>query len=457
MKKNSSALVISIVVLSIVLPSVNSIIVQNQTEDQKTDPKEKEKIGDKTPPIISIENLPGGDGTDNNPGQWDVFAYDAESGIDEDSIEVYIDGVLIGQSFGNYDVPASLGDHIILVEVMNDNAKNPLLASSSNSVSIIDDDLAPPELSDLIIDCNMECVIISLTAMDYSGIGDFKVLINEEVITPINIEENDNHFIFILENQWIFESGIYNVEIQAKDADNDRENDALSSSICGMFEISLDAIYQFVIWKIEEIKNYIDSNIESRFKRCLIRKLSFIQDNLNEALSCFEEGEITRSLFYDLTAKFILWIVEIKLERTEKISDEQVNFIMDELRTIRNCIVNLMGASLGTELSSEITNVEINLLNLLDYIKDNMEGRSGWCLRIMIRSATFKLDRAIIFLSQGKNPTHLLNRAQCRLRRAISHVECLLKKGRISQDIADNIKDKLLQFVEDIEILFSTC
>jgi hypothetical protein len=202
-----------------------------------------------------------------------VFAYDEESGIDEDTINVSIDGVLMGDSFGIYDVPSSLGDHCILVEVMNGNEKKPLLGSSSNMVSIIDDDLAPPELSDLTIDWDMECVMISLTAMDYSGIEECTILINEEEITPLSNDENGNHLSFILENHWIFERGIYNVEIQAQDADNDRENDALSSSIYGTFEISLEEGYQFVIWKIEELKSFVDSILESSCLECCL--LSF--------------------------------------------------------------------------------------------------------------------------------------------------------------------------------------
>jgi len=333
-------------VLGIVTPSVTSIVLQTQTEGQKIvpgDSKEDPKPEDKTPPIISIENLPGGDGTDNNPGQWEVFAYDEESGIDEETINVSIDGVLMGDSFGIYEVPSSLGDHCILVEVMNGNEKKPLLGSSSNIVSIIDDDLAPPELSDLTIDCNMECVMISLTAIDYSGIEECKILINEEEITPLNNEENGNHFNFILENHWIFERGIYNVEIQAQDADNDRENDALSSSIFGTFEIRFEDSYQFVIWNIEELKIFVDSVLESSCLKCCLHWLmSRAQENLNDAFLHFEEGNIDCSLFYDLKAIILMCLVKEIVERTDKLSEDDSNFIIDELHGIKEYIVDMM-------------------------------------------------------------------------------------------------------------------
>ncbi|MFW9873118.1 MAG: hypothetical protein ACFFG0_08465 [Candidatus Thorarchaeota archaeon] len=456
MRKNNSALVIGLVVLSIVVPTVSSTVLQTQTEDQKAAPddsKKEEPNEDTTPPTVAIENLPGGDGTDCNPGQWDVSAFDKESGINEDAIEVYIDGDLIGESLGIYDVPSSLGDHTIEVEVMNDNSENPLSGSASNTVSIIDDDITPPDLSDLIIEPTFEYVIISLVAIDCSGIGNFTILINEEVITPINVEENENHFTIVLENNWNFESGTKSVEIQVKDADNDRENDDLSSSIFGSFETCLVAEFQLVIGKIEELKNFIDTNIESHYKYYLICKLSYAQNKLYDALTYFEEGEITCSLFYYFKAKFYISIVEFNLKRIDCIPEEDSYFIVNELHIIRNCIVNLMGSSLGDEFGSGIANIEISLLNLADYCQYSIEGWFRKYLSEKIRFATFKLDWALILVSMGVNPTYFLDRTQSQLLQVISYVDYLLSRGRISQNEAEYIRDILLQSVEDVEIL----
>ena len=115
--------------------------------------------------------------------------------------------------------------------------------------------------------------------MDYSGIEECRIFINEEEIAPLNNEENGYHFSFVLGNQWILERGIYNVEIQVQDADNDRENDALSASIYGTFEISFEESYQFVFWKIEELKSFVDSILESScLKCCLFWLLTQAQD-----------------------------------------------------------------------------------------------------------------------------------------------------------------------------------
>ena len=461
MNKNATGLVITVVVLSSALLLGSVSILQTDSEDPnlKLDESEEEKEVkketkvDKTPPVIIIDYLLSEDGTDENPGAWDVFAYDDESGINYDTINVSIDDILIGNSFTIYDVPHTLGDHSILVEVMNDNPINPLLGTGSHTVSIIDDDIAPPELSNLIIECDFNFVNISLTAIDYSGIDEFKILVNEEVITPIHMEENESNFIFVLKNKWFLECGTNNIEIQAIDGDNDRENDALSSSIYSTFENGIDDNYQFIIWKIEEIKNYIIANAEFKFKNCLICKLSLAQDSLKKALCCFEDEEITKSLFYDLKAKLFLWITEKKLVKSRHISHDDFKFIIDELHNTRNGIVILMGASLGNEMGNNIAYIEIELLNLIDYTRDNTKGRSICCLENLIRSASFKLDQSVIFLSMGKNPTHLLDCTQYKLQRVKYKVNYLLNKGVISQDIGNHIKDIIIQAIENIEIL----
>ncbi|MFX1490007.1 MAG: hypothetical protein ACFFBI_12710, partial [Promethearchaeota archaeon] len=349
--------------------------------------------------------------------------------------------------------PSSLGDHTIEVEVMNDNSENPLSGSASNTVSIIDDDITPPDLSDLIIEPTSEYVIISLAAMDYSGIGDFTILINEEVITPINVEENENHFTIVLENNWNSESGANSVEIQVKDADNDRENDDLSSSIFGTFETCLVPEFQLVIGKIEDLKTFIDTNIESHYKYYLICKLSYAQNKLYDAFTYFEEGEITRSLFYDFKAKFYISIVEFNLKRIHCIPEEEFYFIINEIHLIRNCIINLMSASLGDYVGSGIAEIEITLLNLADYCKYNIEGWYRRYLSEKIKLTTFNLDWSLILVSIGVNPTNLLDRTQSQLLQVISYVDYLLSRGRISQNEAEYIRDVLLQSVEDIEIL----
>ncbi|MDX1798342.1 MAG: hypothetical protein R3255_06810 [Candidatus Lokiarchaeia archaeon] len=460
MKNNVMGFVILAVVLGITLTSVSVNVLQSKSEvpNQKVedpDGNKKEK-GDNTPPVITIDYLPIGEGTDENPGAWDVFAYDKESGINPDTIKVYIDDILIGNCFGTYEVPCSLGNHTIVVEVKNNLQKNPLEASSSDTILIIDDDATPPELSNLIIEFDVEFVNISLSAFDYSGISEFNILVNEEDITPLNIEVNNNNFIFVLKNQWLSGCSINNVEIQASDADDDRENDSLSSSIYGTFEMGLNEFYQSIICKIESLKIYIESNVELNFKYYMIHKLSLAQESLEDGFYYFEKGEFKKGLVYMLKAGFFLWITERYVKNINGLADDEAKFIIDELLDIRNSIYILIVASLDSDLVYEVASIKINLLNLLDYIRDNMDGCSIRCLQNLIRSSCLKLNYVIIFLLMEKNPYHILDCLQFKLQRAICKVNILLEHGVISQEIGNNINNILDQSIEDIETLMAS-
>lgn len=99
--------------------------------------------GDTTPPVITIDYLKG-DGTDGNPGVWEVFAYDRESVVNDEMIKIYIDDLLIGDSFGDYEVPTILGNHTVRVEVWNNDSTDPEFAVKTTTITIVDDDTKPP-------------------------------------------------------------------------------------------------------------------------------------------------------------------------------------------------------------------------------------------------------------------------------------------------------------------------
>jgi len=70
---------------------------------------------DTTAPEITIVYT--GDATDTNPGYWTISVIDSESGVGQVTVE--IDGVWVGDTPGDYDVPSSLGTHTIHVIALN--------------------------------------------------------------------------------------------------------------------------------------------------------------------------------------------------------------------------------------------------------------------------------------------------------------------------------------------------
>ncbi|MFX0024482.1 MAG: hypothetical protein ACFE9S_19355, partial [Candidatus Hermodarchaeota archaeon] len=443
---------------------------------------------DVTPPVILIKYV-GGDYTDANPGKWDLFAYDRESGINSNSILVYIDGLLVGNSLGQYEIDNTLGFHSIEVEIWNDDQNNPEFNNASASTTINDDDtkapmislfytgegldndpgsfsweitdlddniggdhdesfsnidirifyissegledqvftptpvnigtwnlppylgtytiiisatdndddrtlfidsltteiektqdindddVDPPELSNLEIEAGLFEINISLTAIDESGIKAIKILINGETADPIEQIQNENYYFFTVLNQWLFERGDSEVEIIVEDNDSDRFADSLVSSICGSFKNLLYQMYEYVDWQLTELKIYLENALDFRWKRCLIHKLTKAQENLGEAFDLIQTNNIIQGLCYNFIAKIFLRITEIKTEllnRKNWIPDETADHIITALHSIRNNIVILMGASTGSELAYEIAYLEVDLLNLNDYIEEEL-------------------------------------------------------------------------------------
>ena len=323
-----------------------------------------------------------------------------------------------------------------------------------SKIEIIDDDICPPELSNLVITHDIHNVNISFDAIDQSGIEDTIILVNGEIIEPISQTKAGHTYFFTLENQWILKNGIYEVEIQVKDADNDRPNDDLSSSIIGIFEITLKDMYEYVDWQLEELQKYITENLCWIFRWILNRKLLHAQEHLEEAYCLSESGKITSGLFHDIVAKIILRITEFRTEIFNKINfinNEDAEYIINSIHTIRNNIVILMGASVGTEQAYNIALIEVKLLNLNDFIEEELNWWISRCVRNHISSAARYLECAIFKLSINADIDCALTKAQWKLEMAECKIKCLLKRGKISQDLADNLLQKIEDVQTDIE------
>jgi len=497
---------------------------------------------DTTSPWININyhgGISGFIGTDENPGYWNVYAGDLQSGID--GRWIYVDGVLKPGNMGSYkyDVPNSLGEHTIQAFVKdndydrgdadrkqnqtahtviiiddditpphinyvytgdytdgnpgeiivtasdasglfdnpsgtytvlnnlgiqtftftaidddNDRPNDRLPNSRTIPIEIKDDDTNPPELSNLIITHNIHNVNISLTALDQSGISNFVIFVNGEEIIPLEQVQDGNTYKFTLGNQWISKNGLFAVDIQVTDTDNDRPNDALTSSISGTFEITLEDLYAYVNWQIAELKTYIDENVCWFLSRILNHKLCQAQKRLEEAYSLVECGKITCGLFHDKIAKIYLRITEFKIDILNWfniINDEEAEFISNSIHSIRNNIVMLMGTSVGTEHGYDIALIEVDLLNLNDFIEEEINCWNRWCLRSRIRCATLMLEAAIFKISLDHDFECMLACAQHKLDMAECEVNRLLDKGKISQELADTLLLEINQAQANIE------
>ncbi|MGB5912593.1 MAG: hypothetical protein WBH31_15480 [Promethearchaeia archaeon] len=126
------------------------------------------------------------------------------------------------------------------------------------SFNVIDDDILHPELSNLMIIDDILELNIAFTGLDDSsgddqGLSEIYIFVDDELILPYNPSPTEFLFEFSLPNNWIMQFGTHHVNIMAYDADDDRIDDSLLSSIEGTFEITFDEMEEFVIWEINQL------------------------------------------------------------------------------------------------------------------------------------------------------------------------------------------------------------
>ncbi|MFX0075822.1 MAG: hypothetical protein ACFE96_10295, partial [Candidatus Hermodarchaeota archaeon] len=373
----------------------------------------------------------------------------ASSYLDEDIF------VLAPGQTGYFEIfldPSKIGHQEFVITVASDY----LTKYNFASITIADDDVDPPILTDLLIEDDIHHVFATLKACDYSGIAEFKIYVDGILIEPQIMTQVGDYYTFVLNNEWILLYGIHDIEIFVTDADSDRAFDNLTSSISGLFEISLDQMYEYVDWQIMVLKEFIEENTYCTVSRFLNKKLSQAQSDLIEALEYCESGYITCGLWKAYNAKHFLRTAEHKTEIYNKIKwidDYIAGIIINSIREIRNNVVILMGVSTDPEIGYEIALTEIELLDLYDFIELNVSSWYRSSLNNYIKGAAKELETALFKISMDINPNCSYMCAQWKLDKALCKVNWLLDRGKISQDLADILFEKINQIYLAIEEL----
>ncbi|MFW9878909.1 MAG: hypothetical protein ACFFG0_38000 [Candidatus Thorarchaeota archaeon] len=399
-------------------------------------------------PVINV--IYTGDGTDENPGELIVSASD-ESGLSIDPT-------------GTYPVPNSLGTHLFYFTATdndNDRPNDALTKTVEISIEIVDDDTTKPYFENIIINDDHIWLNINFNGIDIPegddlGLSIIEIYIDDVLIHTYFPSPTEDTFNFSFINEWIFDKGVHDIRVIIVDADNDRPDDALSNNFSETFEVTLDEMYEYVIWQLEELKNYVDENLEGFLPWGIRFLLWLAQESLEDAYYYFQIDKGVWGLARDKLAQALTHISGFIVEMFnywEMISDEDAEFIISALHTIRNDIVFLMGESVGVEQSISIAFIEIDLLNLNDFIHENLNWTSRFFLESLIYGAVFWLEGALFKIVLDLSTECMLTRAQIALDNALTEVDDLLNSGKISQEIADILKSKIVQAQVDIEMV----
>lgn len=417
---------------------------------------------DTTPPEAVIKYI--GEGLDNDPGYFEWNVWDVDSGLHEIEVRITYSSTDGSEDFeiafpssqaGKWDIPSNLGYYTLAIFARDDDDDRTLLVDSltvevSTYQEIMDDDVDPPVLSNLVIIPDVFEINISLDALDLSDIGEIIIYVNGEVVEPISFIKQGNTYTFLITNDWLFKKGYSQLEVHVFDADNDRPNDSLMTIISGSFKNVLFDMYEHIDWQIEELKVYIEENLSCRKSRFLNWKLSKTQDLLTEAFALVENGEITCALYHNKIAKVFVQITELRAEIYNR-RDEQTEYIIDALHSIRNNIVILMGVSTSIEEAIDIAYLEVDLLNLGDLINREIPYCSGRYLSWKVHCASKVLEKALFMSTKGEDIECLLKCTQWKLGHIISKINWDLNKGRVSEELANYLIEEITRIIDAIE------
>ncbi|MHA1462755.1 MAG: hypothetical protein ACTSQ0_06790 [Candidatus Heimdallarchaeota archaeon] len=407
---------------------------------------------DTSPPIVLVDYKEG-DGTDGNPGYLEWSAYDVYSGLSElfisasysstDGSSDYYE-VITPVSTGIWELSPNLGYYELTIHAVdNDNdrglVKDSLTTHYVFTQEIVDDDITPPLLSELEFTHDFEFVNISLQVIDESGIKGITVFVDEEEITPVSWDLIDNNMTIVLQNNWILKNDTYNVRIIVEDNDNDRLVDTSSSEIEGSFEISISDCYNYVIWQIENLKDYLDDQFHC-IDKFYEYKLSKAQYHLDTALQYVLDKNAPLAIIHDEIAECYIVIAEIMTEFFDWftfVSDEQANYIIHSLHEIRDNIVILKGLSLGSEFTYSLAFEVINLYHLNDYIEENINYCGMCSIRWDIFSVIEKLDFAFFVVAINHDPGYILSEVKWDLDQLIYDIYSLVVCEMITLEEAE--------------------
>lgn len=260
--------------------------------------------------------------------------------------------------------------------------------------------------------------------------------------------------IISVPSDWIgWENATYEIIMLAALGTDSRVNGTTSFNMTVIS--TLQSMVNFVNWQLEDLIGYIHENVYPIIRTIISYTLRCAQQDLVEAYGLIANGSTCLGLFHDLVAQAMVKISEFETEFfnwLNLISDNDMEYITTTLHVIRDNIVILMGSSVGTNQGRDIASIEVNLLDLSDFVADEISRMDRACLNGLINIAALRLEAAIFEIALDIDTECTLTAAQHALDDAKTEVNNLSSSGTISQDLANSIIETIIGAQVNIEM-----
>ena len=330
---------------------------------------------------------------------------------------------------------------IVAIDADNDREGDQKITQMVSSFEVFDDDTTPPNIYLYYDDFNYQISIRDNDGIiDSKATGGFFLIDEEGVILLLGIifQEDFNYTIPIP-----LKPGDYSLEVYSTNNDIEWEGDEEFNNEIFCINVDLLGCFQRVDLLFADLIDYVDENLcliiadNIKFKLCLAR------EDLMDAYWLVKAGDLKYGLFNEIIIQAIIKFVEFMTEFYNKfdlITEEIRNEMILSLHQIRNFVILLIGTSVdyvkGINCGFDIASIEVELLNLADFVQEELGDCDTKHLERLIKLSALQLELAIIKLSRGINPDSTLSLAQRFIGRAMEVVNNLVEENKTSEDTA---------------------
>jgi len=308
------------------------------------------------------------------------------------------------------------------------------------SFEVIDDDITPPQISLSYNNFEYQISIFDNDGIvDSKATGEYHLIDEEGLILDSGIISLENFYYIIT---LPLKPGNYTLEVYSTNNDIDWEGDKESNIEIFDITIGIECCFQNIDELLEKLIVYVDNNLYSILADSIRFKLRLAQEDLWDALVLVEAGNIKSCVFNEALVQAIIEFVEFETEiynKIDLITEPIMNEIVGSLHEIRNFVVLLMGASVDYATSInygyDIATLEVDLLNLADFVEEELGGSGSKYLEKLIKLSALHLELAIMKLSRGINPDSTLSSAQRFVERAIEEAHDILENNESTEAI----------------------
>ena len=342
------------------------------------------------------------------------------------------------------------------------------------SLTVIDDDILDPWFENLLITDNCNWLNISFDGLDIPqgddmGLSLIEIYVDGELVHSYLPSPSQTSFNFELVNDWIWEvpeeyytNGFmtHDIRVRIVDADEDRTDDELVAEVLETFDVTLEEMYNYVIYLAGEVNNYIYDNSIVALFGVFTQKIIKIQNLLLDAYQLVQDGYLHTGLVRNKMAEIKLEIADTKMElmiNKQSMSILHFEHLKDCIQNVRNKIVELMGLSVGTELGHKLSLQEVKLYNLRDVVEEKIiieQDREN--LVNIISLASSKLENAIFDISLDKNTEASIVQAINAVSHATAEVLSLANKGKITEELKFELLTYIISIQAQLIIIMNT-